>query len=281
MIDDFCSTLMGDYILRNRLGAVMGVCIFSVACTAWAKPGIGAGNNMVNVGWAHYGVFQNNSPQTTTISPALGGGTSTSPGTQLSVSDANTIDVVFTHFFTDHVVAYFAGGYPAEFHATAYGTVTTKLGSVNQGQASYQPLVKSVREWDPALFVGYYFNAPDARFRPFVGVGVSYVWFTHAQLNGKFLSDQKAIVDGAAPFLAPVSITASASSSFSPIFNIGLSYRLRGRFYASASVSYNPLSTTTELDIRSASGTLLSSGRSRLNLRTVITTIGIGYKFGS
>lgn len=247
----------------------------------WARSGIRAGDNEISVGWAHGSVIQDNSPQTTTISPELGGGTSTSPGTQLVVSGANTADVVFTHFFTDHAVAYFAVGYPAEFHATAYGTVTTRLGSVNQGLAIYQPLVKSVREWDPALFLGYYFNGPNARFRPFLGIGFNYVWFTHSQLNGKFVSDEKAFFDGAAPSLAPVSITSSTAPTFSPIFNIGLSYHIYRQFYVSGSVSYNPLSTTTEMDVKSANGTLLSAGRSRLNLNVVITTIVIGYNFGS
>lgn len=267
--------------MKGRVLLTFAVCTLGVTSVARASPGIGAGDNMVNVGWAHYSVFQHNSPQTTTINPLFGGGTSTSPGTQLSVGDADTVDIVFTHFFTDHVVAYFACGYPPEFQAIAYGTVTTKLGSVNQGKASYQPLVKSVREWDPTLFLGYYFNEPDAKFRPFLGVGFSYIWFTHTQLNGQFLADQKAFLDGAAPTLAPVSLTASASSTFAPIFNLGFSYHIGGRLYASASVSYNPLSTITELDIRSASGILLSSGRSKLNLNTVITTIGIGYNFGS
>lgn len=267
-------------MLKNQIVAAAAICVLGMACVARAAPGIGAGDNMINIGWAHYHVFQHNSPQTTTISPVLGGGTSTSPGTQLSVSGADTVDLVFTHFFTDHWVAYFASGYPADFHAIAHGTVTTRLGSVNQGQASYQPLVKSVREWDPSLFLGYYFNAPDARIRPFVGVGFSYVWFSHTQLNGKFLADQKAILDGAAPSLAPVSISASASSTFAPIFNLGLSYHIADNFYASASVSYNPTSITTRLDIKSSDGTLLSSGRSKLDLDTVITTIGIGYNFG-
>ena len=47
--------------------------------------------------------------------------------------------------------------------------------------------IGEAKQWSPTLLLKYFFMAPEAKFRPFVGIGVTRVWFCDAKItNGSF-----------------------------------------------------------------------------------------------
>src|SRR3546814_11228665 len=47
----------------------------------------------------------------------------------------------------------------------------------------------SARQWSPALLAQYYFGQPDAHWRPVLGMGVTYTFFTDVKLDRDFEND--------------------------------------------------------------------------------------------
>lgn len=147
-----------------------------------------AGSNVVTLGWFHVMPQQSSTPMTTNVAPTPINTplrlppTFTSPGTGLRTSGADTVGLTVSHFLTDHIAVTSVAGVPPVFKVSGQGTIRPPgpagaLGTQNIGLASVNPIVKSVRQWSPAVLLQYYFGAATAKFRPFLGLGVSYNWF--------------------------------------------------------------------------------------------------------
>ncbi|AYZ64974.1 OmpW family protein [Burkholderia multivorans] len=253
-----------------------------------------AGDNVATLGWLHVMPQGSGGPLTTHVvdSPMNGPlrlpSSFTSPGTSLTVNNADTVGLTLTHFFTDHIAVTSVLGVPPEFKLTGHGEIrpfgpSGSLGNVDLGKAANQPAVKNARQWSPAVILQYYFNAPTARFRPFVGVGVSYSWFTNIQLNGNFARDINenlgSVLAAGAGKPGPTSVEAKSSSSFTPIYNIGASYAITSRWALTATLSYMPLKTYATTTIKAADGSTLATSRSKVKADPLITFVGISYKF--
>jgi outer membrane protein len=90
--------------------------------------------------------------------------------------------------------------------------------------------VGSARQWSPALLLKYYFNKPDAKFRPYLGLGATYVWFSDAKItNAAF---EQSVLGG------PTSV--STNRSWAPVFNVGFNYNFTKHWFAGFSLSYIP-----------------------------------------
>ncbi|WP_018440911.1 OmpW/AlkL family protein [Trinickia symbiotica] len=219
-----------------------------------------AGQLAINAGWMH--LSPQDSSQPLTVS-ALGS-SATVPGSGASVSDADTVALTATYFVTDHFAVETLLGVPPKLKLTGTGSLSP-LGELG-----------SARVWSPAILAQYHFGAPEARFRPYVGAGISYVWFKSISLNtpiatGKFL---------ASPALGSAlegPTSASLSNSFAPIVNAGLTFNIDKHWSVGASVSYAWLSTRATLTTRSAVGTVTSSTKVKIN--PLVTFLSVGYRF--
>jgi outer membrane protein len=253
-----------------------------------------AGDNVVALGWFHVAPQDSSSPLTTDVAatpintPLRLPSSFTSPGTGLSTNDADTVGLVFSHFLTDHIAVTTVAGVPPTFNITGSGTIRPPgpagaLGTQNIGDPSSNPIVKSVRQWSPALILQYYFNQADAKFRPFLGVGVSYNWFSDIQLNPNFVAatqaDLGSVLAAGAGKSGPTQVSAKASSSWQPVFNAGLTYNIDKHWGLEASLTYIPLKTTSSVIIKAADGTNLAVSHSELKADPIISFLAVTYRF--
>jgi outer membrane protein len=237
-----------------------------------AAQGQAAGANVISLGWLHVMPQDSSTPLTTYVSPQPINtplrlpSSFTSSGTGLSTNNADTAGIVISHFFTDHIALTTVAGVPPAFQLSGRGKIVppgpaAALGTVDLDAPSNEPIVKSVRQWSPAVLLHYYFGSATARFRPFVGVGVSYNWFSDIQLNPNFVTSTQnnlgEVLAAGANKPGQTSIEAKASSSWAPVFNVGGSYSLSKHWGVTAALTYIPLKSTSSIIVKAADGTVL------------------------
>jgi outer membrane protein len=254
-----------------------------------------AGDTVVQLGYGHVLTLDNSQPLHSTLNTSvltdLVGIRSPfdSAGTASRVGDSDTVFFALIHFLTDHIAVSAGGGIPAHFKLSGHGVIrptgpTGAVFNVDLGDPANNPLA-TVKQWTPALLAQYYFGAPDAELRPFVGIGASYTWFTQVNLNPNFeaASEQNfgnvlALANGKP---TPTHVTAYASSSFQPLFNLGVSQRLFGRWSVTASMTYAMLHTNADIKIKARDDTVLSDSTTRININPLAMTVFINYNFGA
>ncbi|WP_322011700.1 OmpW/AlkL family protein [Paraburkholderia sp. J12] len=253
-----------------------------------------AGDNVAVLGWFHVAPQDSSTPLTTNVAPVPINtplrlpNSFTSQGTGLSTAHADTVGLVFTHFLTDHIAVSSVAGVPPTFKLYGHGTIKPPgpagaLGSQNLGDPNTNPIVSSVRQWSPALIFQYYFRDADAKFRPFVGIGVSYNWFSDIQLNPAFVSatqnDLGSVLAAGAGKPGPTQVSAKASASWQPVFNAGAEYNITAHLGLVASVTYIPLKTTSSVIVKAADGTELAVSKSELSADPIISFLAVSYRF--
>jgi outer membrane protein len=253
-----------------------------------------AGDNVVTLGWFHVMPQDSSTPLTTNLAPTPINtplrlpNSFTSAGTGLSTNNADTAGLVTSHFFTDNIALTTVAGVPPRFKLYGHGTIKPPgpagaLGIQNLGDPSANPIVNSVRQWSPALLLQYYFGKAKSKFRPFVGVGVSYNFFTNIRLNPAFVQSTQnnlgAVLAAGAGKPGTTSVSAKASSSWAPVFNLGASYFFTNHWGVTASVTYIPLKTTSSVIIKAADGTELGVSQAELKADPIITFVAVSYKF--
>lgn len=246
------------------------------------------GRNVMAVGWFHIRPIDSSTPLTTSTS-SLGLGTWQSPGTDVRVSNADTLSLTFTHFFDDNWAGTFVGGVPPKFNLYGSGNVIAPipvigpLTLINLGLPQNNP-VATVREWSPAIQVEYHFGTAQSKVRPFVGVGVSYNFFTNLRLNSNFVNALQNLGQtlqlgmGQIP-TGPGKVSAETSSSWTPTATVGISYEFAKRWLATGTVSYLPLKTTSTITIRSQQGQVLATNKTDIKVDPIVFGLNVGYKF--
>ena len=252
-----------------------------------------AGDNVVQLGWLHLIPNSSSTPLHTELKPSLIGSllgvqsSFDSSGTSATVGSAETAALISTHFLTDHFALQFVGGIPARVDISGNGLVkpTGLLGnflSVNLGAPQNNPLV-SVQEWTPVLLLQYYFGNPAGKWHPYLGVGFSYAWFSGYSLNGEFKksleSNFGSVLGLATGHTGPTEVSASASRSWNPVYNAGLSYDLSRHWGLAVSLTYAPLGSTATINVNAQDGTLLADSKTRLNQNALITALLVNYRF--
>jgi len=91
------------------------------------------------------------------------------PGADATTGDATTVAFEYERLLDAHWGIEAALGVPPRIHASASGSVSY-LGDD----------ILSAKNVSPTLFVNYHFGAPDARWRPYLGLGINYTRFTGA-----------------------------------------------------------------------------------------------------
>ena len=196
-----------------------------------------------------------------------------SSGTSAEVHNASTAGLFITHFFTDHVALEGVIAYPPKLNVFAQGTASP-LGPAGPQMplGGLQPLA-STRAWPATVLLKYAFGSPDARVRPFVGVGANYTWYTKISLNPAF-------ADAAQAFAGPGgSVHTSLSPSWNPVVEAGATYALTKRWYAMGTLIYFPLKTDATITSVAANGQTTMTNRIHINANPIIAYVGIGFRF--
>ncbi len=213
----------------------------------------------VTTGWFHFAPQDGSDP----LKIDSVGGTPVNmafPGTGAGVGSSDTLGLSFGYFITDNISTELEVGIPPSFDLNGEGELSPygKLGSA--------------KLWSPALLFKYYFNKPDAKFRPYAGIGVTYAWFTDAHItNGAF--EQSPALGG------PTSV--STDRSWAPVFNAGFNYNFTKHWFAGFSVSYIPINVTATLDTQKQTqvGVLSQRAEAKIHLNPIVTYLKVGYMF--
>jgi len=243
-------------ILKHRvLLALLGA-----ACATEAQAQ-SAGSHVLGVGWFHLEP-QDSSKPLTIVSPRPIAGQV--PNTGASISNADTVALTYTYFLTDNIGAELVMGVPPKF----------KL----KGEQALAPVgqLGSARQWSPALVVKYFFGPPESAFRPFVGAGLSYIWYSDVDLSDNFQRTLSArFTGGANPNLRT---EADVDSKWVPVLNVGASYQINKNWGAMLSVSYLPLKTKAHLKTHGTPlGTVESESEFKIN--PIVGMLALTYRF--
>ncbi|RKP45717.1 OmpW/AlkL family protein [Pararobbsia silviterrae] len=232
----------------------------ALAC-AGAAHAQSAGSFILSTGWFHLSPQDQSSPFTLV---SRGGTTFNDPiaNTGAAVSDADTIGFTGTYFVTDNIAVEGVMGVPPKFYLSGEGQLAA-FGELGQ-----------VRQWSPTLLLKYYFGQATQRLRPYLGIGVSRVWFSDAQITNQSFISNVAILNGPT--------TVSVENKWAAVFNGGFTFQITDHWYAGWSLSYMPLKTTATLytpQSQSLVGKLNSVSKADIKLNPIISYINVGYKF--
>lgn len=182
------------------------------------------------------------------------------PGTGAGIGSSDTFGFSLGYFITDHLATEVELGIPPKFDLNGEGSLGTygKLGSA--------------KLWSPALLFKYYFNKPEAKFHPYLGIGVTHVSFTDAKItNSDFINS---------PALGgPTSV--STDSSWAPVFNVGFNYNFTKHWFAGFSLSYIPVSVIATLNTQKQTiiGVVSQKAEAKIHLNPLVTYLKVGYMF--
>ncbi len=181
------------------------------------------------------------------------------PNTGVAVSDADTFGMSGGYFITDHIAAEFQFGLPPKYDVSGTGALAPygKLGTI--------------REWGPLLLFQYYFRDAQAKFRPYVGIGVTRTWFTNARVTNTNFENQA--------LGGPTTVEAEAQ--WAPVFNVGFNYAFTQHWFAGFTVLYAPISTTSTFTTQAQTpvGTISRRAETKVQLNPIVTYLRVGYRF--
>jgi outer membrane protein len=219
-----------------------------------------AGQWVVNAGWSHFAPQGSSDPLTVN---ALGRST-VMTGSGATIADIDTFGLTASYFVTDHIALEAVMGVPPTWHLSGAGT----LAGVGE--------LGTARAWSPAILAQYHFGEPSARFRPYLGAGVTYVWFNNVKLSNA-VSNGLIYYSPAVGTALEGPTSVSLSKSFAPVVNAGLNYNIDSHWSIGISAAYSWLSTKATLTTRSSVGTVTST--SKLKINPIVTFVSLGYRF--
>lgn len=222
-----------------------------------------AGDVVLGAGWMYLAPQDSSEPLQ--VQPANSPSSITVPGSGAGVTNASTLGLSAVYYMTSNWGVELVAGIPPKF----------KL----DGEGSLAPLGRlgEAKQWSPTVLLRYTFLDGNAKFRPFVAVGGTYVWYSDVNLTGGLNSLLAARLG--APVSA-VNTTAKLSKSFAPVLNVGAGYQFDRNWGVSLSVSYLPLKTKATLTTRSnASGQTLATSRTKLKLDPIVSYLSLTYRF--
>jgi outer membrane protein len=242
---------------RRTIGSAgMAACICSAALTGHAHAQ-SAGSITLSTGWLHVAPQGNATPLTV---ESVGG---VAVNQQLAGSGAhptstNTVGITTEYYVTDNIGVAMLVGLPL------------KVDLVGEGSLQKYGNLGSTKPMPPAIELRYHLFSAESKFRPFIGLGVNYTWFTQVRIsNSQFVTDN----------LGPGgSAHAELSSSWNPVFEIGASYAITKHWSVGTSVGYIPVKTRLTLYGQTATGTQIVS-TSTLRLNPLNVFVNVAYTF--
>jgi outer membrane protein len=150
------------------------------------------------------------------------------PGTSIDARDLRTMYLAYVRSLTTHFDVELTAGIPPLQKTVGRGPAT--LGSV-----PYNGQVIAEARWlAPTVLLEYEFFGPEAKFRPYIGVGVNWVDFY----------DRDSTPAGDAASGGPTRL--SLTSSLGAAGTVGLNYRFSGNWHAYLSYSASQVKTRLE-----------------------------------
>jgi outer membrane protein len=277
--------------MKGVIGRACLLALGIVLCTPVAAAQ--RGDNVLQFGWLHLMPNSGSTALHTEVAPSLLGSllgvqsSFDSPGTAASAHSADTVALIFTRFLSDHVAIQMVGGVPAHINITGQGRVapTGLLGQfihVDLAAAQNNPLV-SVQEWTPAVLLQYHFGRSASAWHPYLGIGASYAWFSGYAPNGAFRTALQSnfgnLLGLASGHPGPTRIEVSASRSWNPVFNAGVSYDLSAHWGVAGSLSYAPLFSDAHIKVLAQGGAVLADSDSRLSQHALVSAVLLSYRF--
>ena len=187
-----------------------------------------------------------------TIRPDVESGDLTAPslpGTKVDVGDDTQVAGGITYMLTDHWAVELPLAAPFTFELEGDGAVAG-IGKIGE-----------VKALPVTVFGQYRFLAPESRFHPYVGLGLTYAYFYDETSNGTLT----AITDPGGP-----GTTLKVDSKLTVTPQIGLGVDIAGGWFADIMVSKTFLKTTTTM----------SSGQSiETTLDPLAAGVFVGYRF--
>jgi outer membrane protein len=226
-----------------------------------------AGSIILESGWIH--LAPQSSSDALTINSIGGFPVHDSvQGTGANVSGADTLGVSATYFVTDHIAPEFVFGIPPKFDLGGTGSLTG-LGQLG-----------TVKQWSPTLLLKYYFGSAQQKLRPYLGLGVTRVWYTDGTVTNPGLGVGLASAVAGFPvpsaFVGPTTVS-SIKSSWAPVYNGGLTWQFDKHWSAGLSISYIPLKTTAVFNTPVLGQNVQSTAHIKIN--PIVTYLNIGYRF--
>ncbi|MGJ7546526.1 OmpW/AlkL family protein [Variovorax sp. LT1R16] len=218
-----------------------------------------AGDWVLGAGWLHFAPQDSSKPLTFT-SPI----NAVVPGSGSGVDSSNTLGLSAVYFIDSRWAVEGVFGVPPKFNL--------------QGEGSLAPIGKlgEAKQWSPTLLAKYYFGNGNDAFRPFLGLGATYVWYSDVNLTPGL---QGALGGRLGRPPGSTSTTAKLDKSFAPVFNLGAAWQFDKHWGLSFSVSYIPLKTTAKLTTRTAGGTTIATSEARMKLDPIVTYLSATYRF--
>jgi outer membrane protein len=242
---------------RRTIGSAgIAALICSAALTeiAYAQS---AGSITLSTGWLHVAPQGDATPLTVEKIGGVGvsqqlAGSGAHPGS------TDTVGIATEYYVTDNIGVAMLVGLPLTVNLVGDGTLQ-KYGNLG-----------STKPMPPAIELRYHVFSGASKFRPFIGLGVNYTWFTQVRIsNSQFVTDN----------LGPGgSAHAELSSSWNPVFEIGASYAITKHWSVGTSVGYIPVKTHLTLYGQTATGTQVVS-TSTLRLNPLNVYLNVAYTF--
>ena len=222
--------------MKNIIKLVGCALLFAMSAGAMAQE---AGTIMVKVGYAYF-------------DPIVGSGDLSPPsipGVKVDVDKAHTEIITATYMFTDHLSAEFYGGIPLKHEMTAAGSL--------QGAG----VIGTVKQLPPTLFGQYRFMEANSIFRPYLGLGITYVHFQDETGTGLLT----ALTNPGGP---PTTFKVKDAWGITP--QLGFTVSINKQWYMDVSVNKSIVKTTTTL----STGEYINT-----TLNPVVSQVSIGYRF--
>lgn len=199
-----------------------------------------AGSVMVKVGYAY-------------VEPIVGSGdlsASSLPGTKVDVGNAHTEILTATYMITDNISAELYGGVPVKHNMLGAGAI--------KGVG----VIGTVRQLPPTLFGQYRFMPASSPFRPYVGLGLTYVKFQDE--TGSAVLTAITNPGGGVP------TTFKVQNAWGITPQVGFTVDLNQRWYLDVSINKSIVKTKTTL----STGQYIDT-----TLNPVVSQVSVGYRF--
>lgn len=178
-------------------------------------------------------------------------------------SNSETIrSLHWMYMFTDHIASEVIIGSPM----TAVVDIRAPNMPSILGTKTTLPSAISTKIQAPNVFAKYVFNEPNDSFRPYVGLGVSYVKFDSVEPNLK-LSEVNIVAGNGA----------TLTSSWAPIYNLGFLYTVDRVQGLNFSISHIPFKTTATLSGASLGNGLTST--SEISVKATVYSLSFNHRF--
>ena len=185
------------------------------------------------------------------IRPKVSSGDLTAPGpagVKVDVGHAYAPIISATTMLTDHIATELVIGLP--YRHDIFG----------KGTADGVGKIASVQQLPPTLFLQYRFQEAEAKFRPYLGLGLTYAYFRDARPTATLIA-----------LLGPTTMEVDSRFGITP--QIGAIYRLDDRWFIDTSVTKTYLNTRATL----TSGCIVRTIDTRLD--PVAFNVAVGYRF--